>query len=225
MPDLKFQITGIDQAMRGLTPLLEFKLHVTNSPSEQSIHAVLLSAQIQFQCPQRSYTGTEKEKLVELFGPPEMWGQSLRNRLWAQANTTVCAFRGEANAALQVPCTFDLNIAATKYIYALEQGNVPVLFLFSGSVFYEVDGQLKVEPISWDKECVYQMPVETWKDLMQRHYPNSAWLYMDREVFDRLYAFKRQGAFLNWEQAIDSLLARAKSREPVRDSLFEEVPA
>ena len=159
MPDLQFQIRGVDATTRGLSPLIGFKLQVTNAAADESIHAVLLSAQIQLQCPQRAYADTEKHKLIELFGPPEMWGQSLRNRLWAQANTTICAFRGKSDAVLQVPCTFDLNIAATKYIYALEEGDVPLLFLFSGSVFYQSDDQLKVEPISWDKECVYQMPV------------------------------------------------------------------
>ncbi len=225
MPDLKFQITGVEPTTRGLAPLLGFKVEVTNSPADECIQAVLLSAQIQFQCPQRTYSGPEKEKLIELFGPPEMWGQSLRNRLWSQANTTVCAFRGKANGVLQVPCTFDLNIAATKYIYALEQGNVPLLFLFNGSVFYEAEGQLKVEPISWDSECVYQMPVSTWRSLMDQHYPNSAWFYLEREVFDRLYEFKRRGAFLNWEQTIDSLLQRATPRVAAGDSQLQEVPA
>lgn len=224
MPDLKFQVTSVEANTRGLAPLLEFKLQITNSLDE-SIHAILLNSQIQFQCPQRSYTNSEKEKVVELFGPPEMWSQSLRNRLWGQVSTTVCAFRGKTGAALQMPCTFDLNIAASKYLYALEQGAVPLLFLFSGSIFYEADGEFKVVPISWDSECTYHMPVETWNDLMQRHYPNNAWIYLDREVFDRLYAFKRKGAFLNWEQTIDSLLQNAKSDEAQRNFEFEEVPA
>lgn len=225
MPDLTFQVTGVEPTERGLAPLLGFKLKVTNSQAEQSIHAVLLTAQIQFQCPQRAYSTEEKAKLVELFGPPEMWGKSLRNRLWAQSNATICAFRGATETVLQVPCTFDLNVAATKYLYGLEQGDVPLLFLFSGSVFYESAGQLKVEPISWDKECSYQMPVRVWHELMQSHFPNSAWVSLQRDVFDRLYAFRRQGAFLNWEQAIESLLDQANSRSTIDTPQREEAVA
>jgi hypothetical protein len=225
MPELTFQITGVEPTTRGLAPLLGFNLKVANKPADQLIHAVLLSAQIQFQCPQRNYSAEEKEKLVELFGPPEMWGQSLRNRVWAQSHATICAFRGEAEAVLDVPCTFDLNITATKYIYALDEGDLPLLFLFSGSVFYESEGHLKVEPISWDKECLYQMRVGVWKDLMQHHYPNTSWLYLQRDVFDRLYAFKRQGAFLNWEQTIESLLDEAESRNAAEHTRCMEVVA
>jgi hypothetical protein len=216
VPDLKFQITGVEATTRGLAPLLGFQLEITNSPAEESIYAVLVNAQIQFQCPQRNYSDSEKGKLIELFGPPEMWGQSLRNRLWMQANTTVCGFRGKAGAVLQVPCTFDLNIAASKYIYALEQGEVPLLFLFSGSVFYEADGELKVEPISWDQESVYSMPVSLWRELMDRHYPNTAWITLERDVFDRLYEFKRERACLNWEQTIESLLDVADSQSALQ---------
>lgn len=213
MPDLKFQVTGVEPTSRGVAPLLSFKLEISNSPATECIHAVLLTAQIQFQCPQRSYTADEKEKLVELFGPPEMWGQSLRNRLWAQTNTTVCNFRERTSAVLQVPCTFDLNISATKYIYALNGGELPLLFLFSGSVFYQSDGELQVQPISWDSECVYAMPIGMWRELMERHYPNTGWITLQRDVFDRLYQFKRQGAFLNWEQAIEALLKTAELNE------------
>lgn len=216
MPELKFQVTGAETTSRGVAPLLGFKLEITNSPADESIYAVLLSAQIQFQCPQRSYTTDEKQKLVELFGPPEMWGQSLRNRLWAQSNTTVCSFRERTGAVLQVPCTFDLNIAATKYIYALDQGDISLLFLFSGSVFYESAGELQVQPISWDSECVYAMPVGVWRDLMERHYPNTAWITLQRDIFDRLYDFKREGAFLNWEQTIEALLKGAEARPTVK---------
>lgn len=225
MPDLKFQIIGVESTTRGLAPMLGFKLAINNSPAGESIYAVLLNAQIQFSCPQRSYSGSEKEKLVELFGPPEMWGQSLRNRLWAQANTTVCAFREKTGAVLQVPCTFDFNIAATKYIYALEQGKVPLLFLFSGSVFYEADGELKVEPISWDQECIYPMPVRVWRELMDRHYPGTAWITLQRDVFDRLYEFKRERGLLNWEQTVESLIETANSQPTLRKVKAEEASA
>ncbi len=208
MPDLKFQITGVDVAARSLAPLLHFHVRVTNSPAQEKIQAILLVAQIQIQSAQRSYNAPEKDKLLELFGPPEAWGQTLRNRLWAHANATVGGFSGSTETLLPVPCTCDLNIAATKYFEALETGEISLLFLFSGSVFYAGgDGALQVSPVSWNQEAAYRMPLETWRALMDRHYPNTGWLPLRRDTFDQLYAFKRRHGLLTWEQTLQRLLA------------------
>ncbi len=223
MPDLNFEISGVEAAAHSLTPLLHFKVRITNSPPDERIEAVLLTAQIQIQSPQRNYSAGEKENLVELFGPPEVWGQTLRNRLWAHANTTVGAFMGLTEAVLAVPCTFDLNITATKYFKALEGGEVPLLFLFSGSVFYTADSRLQVGPISWNQECVYRMQAQTWCALMERHYPNTAWVSLRGDVFDALYAYRRRHSFLSWEQTLEQLLQdAAEVTEPVRISAERE---
>jgi hypothetical protein len=211
VPDLSFQIRGVETAVRGITPLLRFKLRVDAKPANEAIAALLISAQIQLQCPQRRYSPAEQEKLVDLFGPPEGWGRTLRNRLWVHSNATVGQFTGVAETFLPVPCTYDLNVAAAKYFYALESGEVSLLFLFSGSIFYTTEqAGLQVAPISWNKECVYRMPVRIWKELMDQHYPNSAWLSLRRDVFDKLYAHKRRNGFATWEETIEHLLPDAE---------------
>jgi len=207
MPELDFQIVEVEAASRGLTPLLHFKLKVT-TPATEPIQALILNAQIQIQSPQRSYTDAEKKRLVELFGTPERWGQTLQNRLWAHANTTTGSFTRETETILPVPCSYDLNLASAKFFYALDSGDVPLLFLFSGSVFYSTpEGRLQVERVSWNKECTCALPVRTWKDLMEQHYPNSGWLYLQRETFDRLCEFKRRHGLPTWERAMDQMLA------------------
>jgi hypothetical protein len=207
MPDLNFQVTSVTPVAHGLTPLLHFKLQITNTPESETIHGALLNAQIQIQSPLRGYNAREKEKLNDLFGTPDRWGQTLRNRLWTHSNATVRSFTGGTEAFLQVQCTYDLNLAATKYFYALEEGDVGLLFLFSGTVFYAApDGQFQAQQISWNKECVYRMPVSAWREIMEEHYPNSAWLYLHRDSFDRLYAYKRHNGLATWEQTIDQLL-------------------
>jgi hypothetical protein len=211
MPNLTFQIKGVEAVAQGMTPLLHFDLHIRNPQEDQPIHALLLSAQIQFQCPLRAYSETEKEKLTDLFGTPERWGQTLRNRFWTHSHTTVGSFTGSTKSVLAVPCTYDLNVAAAKYLYALEAGEVSLLFLFSGSVFYSApSGQLQVERISWSKECSYRFPITVWRDLMERHYPNSAWLYLRRDTFDRIYAFKRDRGLPTWDRAVELLLDQAE---------------
>jgi hypothetical protein len=207
MPDLNFEVIGIEPAARGLTPLLHFNLEISNRTPTERIQAMMVQAQIQIQAPQRSYSDREKERLEDLFGTPDRWGQTLRNRLWAHASASVGQFSGSTEAFLPVQCTYDFNVIATKYFYALENGEVPLLFLFSGTIFYsEADGRLQVQQIPWDKECVYRMPVKVWADLMNYHYPNSAWLPLRRDVFDRLASYKAKSGALTWEEAVERLL-------------------
>ena len=207
MPDLSFRVIGVEPAARGLLPLLHFNLEISNRPKNELIQTVIMQAQIQIQSAHRAYASEEKEKLEDLFGTPDRWGQTLRNRLWTHTSTTVKSFSGETQAILPVQCTYDFNVIATKYFDALKGGEVPLLFLFSGTVFYiGPQGQLLVQQVSWDRECVYRMPVKVWADIMNHHYPNSAWISVRRDVFDRLSDFKRQHGLLTWEQALELLL-------------------
>ena len=120
MPDLSFRVAGVEPAARGLTPLLHFKLEVSNAPATEEIHGVILQAQIHIESAQRAYDSEEKEKLIDLFGTPDRWGQTLRTRLWSHASVTVRPFADSTDAVLPILCTYDLNVSATKYFYALE---------------------------------------------------------------------------------------------------------
>jgi hypothetical protein len=208
MPDLDFQVTGLEPDARGLTPLLNFSVDVTNSPADEAIQAVTLQAQIQIQATRRTYTAPERDKLSDIFGPPEQWGQTLRTQFWTHAQTVVRPFSGKTKTTLPIPCTFDLNVLAAKYFYALEDGDVPLIFLFSGTVFYQNgEGRLQVAQVSWNKESLFRLPVKTWRELIDHHYPNVAWLTLHRDVFERLYAFRRARGLTGWDETIDALLA------------------
>jgi hypothetical protein len=211
MPELQFKVTGVEAIQHGLVPLLHFKVRVDLPSPQEQVQGLILQAQIQIAAPQRHYDAEEKERLFEIFGKPEHWGQTLRNRFWTQANTTTGPFTGSTEAVLPVPCTFDLNVLATKYFQALGTGEVPLLFLFSGSVFYMAkDGRLQVQRVSWEKECPYRVPLSLWRELMERHYPDSAWVSLRRDVFDRLWSFKRSHGLVTWEETIERLLPEAQ---------------
>ena len=192
----------------GASPLLAFQLRVTNSGSEPAIHTVVLRAQIQIEVTRRRYTPEEQSNLRDLFGEPSRWGQTLKNMLWTNAIVIVPSFDKETIVELQVPCTFDFNVAATKYFHGLSEGELPLNFLFSGTVFYaDTNEHLQVAPISWEKEAKFKLPLKTWKDLIDHYYPNSAWLYLRRDVFDRLYQYKVRHGIPSWEQVIERVLA------------------
>jgi len=208
MPELNFQIERAHAVPYGASPLLAFELRVTNTGPEEAIHTVVLRAQIQIEVTRRHYSPEEQAKLLDLFGEPSRWGQTLKNLLWTNAIVIVPAFEKETIVELQVPCTFDFNVAATKYFYGLSEGDLPLNFLFSGTVFYAGSNeQLQVAPISWEKEAKFKLPLKTWKDLIDHYYPNSAWLCLRRDVVDRLYQYKVRHGIPSWEQVIERVLA------------------
>ncbi|MGH9717861.1 MAG: DUF6084 family protein [Candidatus Acidiferrales bacterium] len=208
MPDLELQIESVKAVPYAAEPLLGFTLRVTNAPPEEEIHTVVLRAQIQINALRRRYTREEQQRLLDLFGEPDRWGQTLRSMLWTHANVVIPAFAARTTTELQVPCTFDFNVAATKYFHGVRDGELPLLFLFSGTVFYwNATGMLQVAPISWEKEAKFSLPVQTWRELMENYYPNSAWLTVRKDIFERLYQFKVQHAIPTWEQTLELLLA------------------
>ena len=207
MPDLQFTVEGAEAVPYSATPLLALRLRIHNSDSSEQITSILLNAQIQIETPRRHYTPQEQERLLDLFGEPERWSQTLRNTLWTHATLNVPAFQAETRADLPVPCTFDFNIGATKYFHALEEGAVPLCLLFSGTVFYEGQhGGIQIARIPWEKEARYKLPVEVWKNVVDLYYPNTAWLALRRDVFDRLHQYKMRTGVATWEEALESLL-------------------
>lgn len=207
MPDLDFKVEGIEVPRYAAAPLLLFKLRVSNAVPGEYIHNVALQCQIQIEAARRRYARGEQEGLLELFGAPDRWSSTLQNLLWAHSSVTIPSFEGSALFDLPVPCTFDFNVAAAKYFYGLEAGEVPVLLLFSGSIFYHGESDaLQVSRISWNKEAGFALPVRVWKEMMEYYYPNGAWLCLGKDVFDRLYEYKMQGSFPTWERALQSLL-------------------
>ena len=118
---------------------------------------------------------------------------------------------------LPVPCSFDFNVAATKYFDGLAEGDVPLCLQFSGTIFYAApEGGLQVAPISWDKETRFKLPVQVWRDMMGSYYPNSAWLCLHKDTFDRLYQYKVRQGIPTWEQALEDLL-------PIEEPVDERV--
>ena len=207
MPDLSFQIECAEVTAYSATPQLTFKLRLTSTTPEERIHTVALRCQLQIEVTRRRYTASDQQALLDLFGEPERWGQTLKNLLWTHASVVVPSFLGSTVADVPVPCTFDFNVAATKYFYGLTDGEVPLNFLFSGTVFYaRADASLQVAPISWEKEARFRLPVKVWREMMDSYYPNSAWLCLRRDVFERLYHYKMRKGIPTWEQALEIVL-------------------
>jgi hypothetical protein len=216
MPDLEFRVDGAEVVPYAAAPLLTFRLAVRNTEPEEVIHTVVLRCQVMIEVTRRRYDRDEEERLRDLFGEPERWGKTLRTMLWTHTTAILQAFTGETVTDLQVPCSYDFNLAATKYFYGLARGEVPLSFLFSGSIFYQDrSGALQVCPVSWTKEAQFRLPVPTWQRLMDAYYPSLAFLQLRRDVYDRLYQYKVRNGIPTWEQALETMLRAADEGAPV----------
>jgi hypothetical protein len=217
MPELSFKIEQASVLPFAASPTIAFRLHVANAGEDQAIHTIALNCQIQIEVTRRRYSPEEQQQMLDLFGEPDRWSQTLRNLLWTNISVVLPGFKGGTEADLRVPCTFDFNVAATKYFNGLADGEVPLIVLFSGTVFYaEPDGSLQVAPISWNQEAKFRLPVQVWREMMDAYYPNGAWLHVRRDVFDRLYRYKMQRGIPTWEQALESILPLEEVEETVR---------
>jgi len=211
MPDLDITVETAEAVPFAASPMLAFRLRVTNADASETIHTVVLRCQIQIEVTRRRYTASDQERLRDLFGEPERWGQTLRNLLWTNTSAVIPQFTGVTTVDLQVPCTFDFSVATTKYFSGLTEGDIPVFLMFSGTVFYaDPTGALRVAPIAWDKEARFRLSLKVWKDMMDAYYPNSAWLCLRRDVFDQLSQYKMRHGIPTWEQAIETILAQAE---------------
>lgn len=65
---------------------------------------------------------------------------------------------------------------------------------------------MQVSLISWEKEARFGMPVKLWREMMDSYYPNTAWLCLRRDIFERVYEYKVRHGIATWEQALENML-------------------
>ena len=207
MPDLSFEVISAEVVAYSATPLLNFKMRIVNADEEEQIQNINLKSQIMLTVTQRRYNNEEKARLKELFGEPERWGKTLRTFLWTHVTTVVPRFSGSTIVDLPVPCSYDFEVVSTKYFDALEDGEIPLNFLFSGTIFYKDEsGNLQIGQVSWSKEANYRLPVTLWKEAIGTHFPNTAWIRLRKDVFDQLYQYRITQGLITWEDVLERLL-------------------
>jgi Family of unknown function (DUF6084) len=206
VPDLEFKLEGAEVADFAAVPSLVFKLRIENLEGEP-VRSVALNTQIRIAATGRHYEAAEQERLLELFGVPSRWKDTLRSLLWTHIVLQVPRFSGSTVVDMPVACTYDLEVVAAKYFYALEEGEVPLEFLFSGTIFYAGEGgRLQTTRISWEKEAEFRLPVRLWKEMMDQYFPNSAWVRLRKDAFDQLYDYKIRKGLPTWEATVEALL-------------------
>jgi hypothetical protein len=212
MADLIFGCTGATAERYAATPTLTFSLTITER-SGVRVHAIALRCQIRIEPHRRRYSAAEAQRLHDLFGDPSRWAETVKPIQLATVTTMVPTFTAVTEADVQVPVTYDLEVTSARYLYGLDDGTVPLLLLFSGTVFVANGDGFSVELVPWSAEATYRMPVSIWRELADAHFPNSAWLRCSRETLDELSAFKAKHALPTWDSTLQALLAETRQAE------------
>lgn len=205
-------IIGARPAAASAAPAITFRLRIV--VAGERVHALVLRCHVQIAARRRQYDDAERQRLYELFGDATQFDRQVQAVSWAQCAVVLPAFENEVECDVAVPCTYDLEVASAKYLHAIRDGDVPVRFAFSGTMFRVHDGTLRVEPVPWDIEASWPLPAATWRAAMDQFFPGSAWLRVRRDTLDRLQEFRGRATVLTWDEAFDTLLARASEDQP-----------
>ena len=218
MPDLKFEIISSEVKQFAITPTLSFKLQITNATENEEVYAAALKCQVMVEAIKRTYNENAKDKLRELFGEPFRWDETLKSFFWTIINIPVPRFTGKTVVEVTIPCSEDQAMAAGKYFYAVSDGDVPLAFLFSGTLFYnDAEGDLQISLVPWEKEAFCKMPVRLWQNMMDIYFPDCRWLRITKETYDKLVKYKAQSAYPTLEAALESLLQDALKEIPFKE--------
>ena len=208
MAELVFDCRGAAAEPYAAAPTLTFRVRLAETTGKP-IHMIALRCQMRIQPAQRRYSAEEAERLFDLFGETARWGDTLKPLQFAQVSVMVPGFAGSTEVDLSVPCTYDFEVATAKYFHALDDGEIPLLLLFSGTVFRRQDGGFSVEQVPWHKEAGYRLPVRVWREMMDLYFPNSAWIRLRKDTLDALHLFRSHHALTGWDETLEALLERA----------------
>lgn len=208
MPEVAFTCLGAEPAPFAAGPTITLQMRAT-AETDEPVHALALRCQVRIDAPRRRYEDAEAEGLTDLFGDRARWGHTMRQLQLAFLGHVLPGFTGGRDFELELPCSYDVEVAAHKYLAALTGGEVPLVLLFSGTVFSGAPGSISVSPVPWHSEAQLRMPVRVWQETMDAHFPGQAWLRLDRDTWGRLAAYRSRHQLVGWDDAVERLLKEA----------------
>lgn len=212
---LGFEVVGARVEPHAAAPTIVLRLRIT-AADDEPVHAVSLTCQVRIEPQRRTYSSAEEERLYDLFGETRQWGDSLRPFLWTHLSTMVTGFTGATEVDLSVPCSYDMEVAGVRYLHGLQDGDIPLILLFSGTAFGDpgpgagVKGAgFSVRPLSWSDETSFRLPQRIWREAMDRCFPDSGWLRLSHDTLDDLARCKAARGLATWDQTLEQLMKEA----------------
>lgn len=209
-PALRFRALGAEASRDFATPTIELVAEIECDPTYE-IRTVALSVDVQIAAQRRRYDAAERARLGEIFGAESQWAKSLRHLRWMHASMNIARFAGSTTVRIPLPCSYDFEVAAAKYLASLESGEIPVDVLFSGTVFYcGADGDLQTAMIPWESEISMRIPVATWRQAVNAAFPESCWIRFGRDTLAKLQAYRSRRGHIDWDETFKELLEKAE---------------
>lgn len=210
MTELSFDVFDVVPDKYAAAPILDARLRIAELTGAV-VHTVALRVQVKIDAHLRRYTDDEQIRLSEQFGEPERWAETLRPFTWTHATAMVPGFTGTTEFDLPIQCTYDLEVLGSRFFESLDEGKVPLEFLFSGTVITKGETGFAVTQIPWHKAAPYALPVAVWRELMDAYYPNAGYVRAHRDTIHALQTYKGTKAIPSWDQLFEELLSHASS--------------
>jgi hypothetical protein len=209
-PEPEFSVVAVRQVRHAAAPMLALDLQVSE-PSGRQVYMIALRIQLMIEPARRRYDESTRVRLAELFGPPERWGTTTRSLVWSQLDVLVPEFTGRTTVAVPLACSYDLELAASKYLYSLPEGEAPLALHFSGTTYYRgADGGLQMVLVPWNRSIDFRMPVSVWRATIEHYYPNTTWVAVRSQTLDALQREKVDRGLATFDDCVRALL------EPLR---------
>ncbi len=213
MSSYEFSVVDVFAEPYAAAPQLTARLRIQETSGE-TIHAIALRCQVRIEPQRRRYEEADETGLRALFGDRDRWVDTLKPFLWMQCNSMVQGFTGITEVDLSLPCTYDFEVTGSRYLHAVGEGDIPIIFLFSGTVFTKGVNGFGVVQVPWDCEASYLLPVQVWQQMIAAYYPHTGWIRLDHDVLSELAAFKAQHGLTTWEETVQTLLATKDGAAP-----------
>jgi hypothetical protein len=209
-PDPDFSVVGVRSVRYAAAPMLALDLQVSE-PSGRQVYMIALTIQLMIEPARRTYDDETRDRLVELFGPPERWAVTTRSLVWSQLDVVVPAFTGSTTVAVPIPCNYDLEVTAAKYLHALPDGEAPLALHFNGMIYYPGDdGGLQMVLVPWTRSVDFRMPVAVWAETIEHYYPNTGWVGLRSETLEALQRMKVDRGLATFDACVAELLSEAR---------------
>jgi Family of unknown function (DUF6084) len=208
-PEPEFEVIGVRSLRHAAIPTLLFDLDVSE-PSGRQIYMIALTVQVMIEPARRAYDADTHERLAGLFGAPERWAVTTRSLVWVQCDVLVPAFTGKTTVGVPIQCSYDMEVAAAKYLYALPDGEAPLALHFNGIVYYpNEEGALQMVLVPWSRSIGFRMPVSAFREAIREHYPDAGWIALGSRTLAELERARVARALPTMDACVRELLREA----------------